>query len=162
MRKPLGAVICVALLVGAAEAKTRTWTDGSGQQVRAEFVRVHDGEAVLSSAGKTLLVPLRNLSPQDQAWIQAELAKKEVRGWRRTDGQELRGKYLGYDDGQVRIRAGGTTVPVPLAELSRRGDRNRPPGARRDGRHPGGRRSSGDSARRGDRRYRRLGRQEPS
>ena len=49
--------------------KTRTWTDSRGRQMRAKFVRVEGGKAVLLKAGKDVSVPLTSLSAADREYV---------------------------------------------------------------------------------------------
>ena len=67
MKKSL---FCLLLASTAFSAETRSWTDAQGNQTQA-VLRGFDGGDVLlqNAAGKTLRVPLKNLSADDQGYI---------------------------------------------------------------------------------------------
>jgi hypothetical protein len=67
MKKSL---FCLLMATTAFPAETRSWTDAQGNQTQA-VLRGFDGGDVLlqNAAGKTLRVPLKNLSADDQGYI---------------------------------------------------------------------------------------------
>ena len=68
----ISAVLFAAALISIANA--RTWTDVKGHKVTADYVSLlQDGEPKVklqTPSGKTIVVPLRNLSKEDQDFIQ--------------------------------------------------------------------------------------------
>jgi len=62
-------LVAAAVLATASAAYPRTWTDSRGNQIEAEFVRVIEGDVVLSMGGRVLRVPLSNLSAEDQQYV---------------------------------------------------------------------------------------------
>lgn len=72
----------VLLTDGAtAMAKYRVWTDGRGQKVNAEFVRMNGEEVVLKNRAnhKNLSIPFENLSEPDQDFLR-ELLESQGKG----------------------------------------------------------------------------------
>ncbi|NUQ63965.1 MAG: hypothetical protein HUU20_15920, partial [Pirellulales bacterium] len=66
---------CLACL--AKDAATRIWTDTTGQQTEAEFVRVHEGKVILRRGKKVMVtVPFENLSTADREYVRNELEAK--------------------------------------------------------------------------------------
>ena len=71
-------LVFFALLIAAVASVTwgRTWTDNQGKQIKAKFVRVHQGNVVLSVGRRVITVPFGNFSPEDQDYIRQELKAK--------------------------------------------------------------------------------------
>ena len=70
------ALLAVSLVCRPAAAGTRTWTDTRGRQIKAKFVRVHDGNVVLLRAGRVVKVPFSNLSADDRRFVSDQLDSK--------------------------------------------------------------------------------------
>lgn len=58
-------------------ARTRFWTDNLGNQIRAKFIRIHDGNAILMQGRKLVPCPIQNLSAADRQYVRELL---EARG----------------------------------------------------------------------------------
>ena len=63
-------LFCLWMAATAFSAETRSWTDAQGNQTQA-VLRGFDGGDVLlqNAAGKTLRVPVKNLSEDDQRYV---------------------------------------------------------------------------------------------
>ena len=67
------------LLVVAAQAAPRVWTDVNGRRVTGEFISVDPGNViVLNVGGRSYAFPLNRLSPQDQAYARQLAAARTV------------------------------------------------------------------------------------
>ena len=64
-------VAAFTVLLSAADAEERTWTDASGKStITAELIDVQKGKVQLrQSDGKEITVPLKNLSESDRAYV---------------------------------------------------------------------------------------------
>lgn len=63
-------LFCLLLATAAFSAETRSWTDAQGNQTQAVLRGFDGGEVLLqTAAGKTLRVPLKNLSAEDQSYV---------------------------------------------------------------------------------------------
>lgn len=69
-------VLALASPAWAAAAKTRTWTDNQGRTMTAQFVRVFEGQVILSRGNKPLRVPFYSLSEDDQEYVKEQLTAK--------------------------------------------------------------------------------------
>jgi hypothetical protein len=108
----------------------RTWTDKQGQTTRAEFVRIHEGRVVLKSGTKTLLVPLSQLSTQDQDYLEQQLNRKTLGGkdddkpptrfWTDTKGNQTAASYVRMNDTMVVLAEGSRPRTIDFAELSQK------------------------------------------
>jgi DNA-directed RNA polymerase subunit RPC12/RpoP len=79
MSQCLLTLVVVALLAaGPAIAKERTWTSSDGRQMKAEFVRLIDGEVTFLKDGKLVTVPMERLSERDQQIVRDLAAGKPV------------------------------------------------------------------------------------
>ena len=54
----------------------RTWTDVFGNQLTAKFVRVYDGNVVLSRMGRMTTVRFHTLTPEDQDYVKELLTSQ--------------------------------------------------------------------------------------
>ena len=72
MRRIVSISWIVLVMVSAAPALARTWTDSSGtHKFEGEFVNLTDGNVdIRSEDGKVIHVPLEKLSEQDQKYVQ--------------------------------------------------------------------------------------------
>lgn len=68
--------LAAAVLLVNSTADARTWTDRNGNQVRGEFVRIHEGKVVISHAGKVDLYPFDAFSEEDQDYVREKLEAK--------------------------------------------------------------------------------------
>lgn len=59
-----------------AVAETRNWRDSKGKQTQAKFVRIHEGNVILSRAGRSISIPFSSLSRQDQEYIREFLTAR--------------------------------------------------------------------------------------
>ncbi len=71
-------LVLVAVLMAslASAAWGRTWTDNQGNQIKAKFVRVHEGNVVLSMGRRVITVPFGNFSREDRNYIREQLKAK--------------------------------------------------------------------------------------
>ena len=71
-------LIFSAVLIGsiASVALGRTWTDNQGNEVKAKFVRVHEGNVVLIAGRRLIKAPFANFSVEDQDYIRQQLKAK--------------------------------------------------------------------------------------
>ncbi len=69
------ALLAVSLLCrpAVAAAGKRTWTDRSGRQISAKFVRVHEGDVVLLRGGRVVKLPFSTLSDGDRKYVTEQL-----------------------------------------------------------------------------------------
>lgn len=126
------------LLATSVSLFARVWTDKSGRQVEAEFVRVHQGRVILKDAlGQVLPVPLDSLSEADQAYVREQTGGKPaepekpapdeskitvkplMRNWTDEQGKTVRAAFVGVKDGQILLRDRGREVPVPFERFSK-------------------------------------------
>ena len=116
----------------ATAAELRVWTDSHGRTLEAEFVRRQDERVMLQTKdGFPKSLPLKNLSQEDQQWIQQyvedrqadersllemperepsstelrqqQLDREPFRAWTDYKGKTMRGRVVGYADGLVII-----------------------------------------------------------
>ncbi len=73
---PFGLAACVFLVLVPSTADARTWTDRKGNQIRGEFVRIHEGEVILKQAGKVGRYPFHEFSQEDQDYVREALEAK--------------------------------------------------------------------------------------
>lgn len=76
MWRRLGPLVVLGVLIGPTDGRARTWTDNRGQQTEAKFVRLFEGKVVLLRGGRTLSIPLLDLSAADQEYVRQQTAGK--------------------------------------------------------------------------------------
>ncbi len=76
MRPTIFALASLVFFVPPSWAWARTWTDARGRQIEAEFVRVHNGRAVLKQGAKVHAVPWTFLSEKDQDYLRERLKEE--------------------------------------------------------------------------------------
>lgn len=104
--------LLVVALVGCRvfSADAREWKLRNGRIVQAEFVRVHQGRVVLNWRGRIEKISPAALSPEDRAYVEAEVAKDLERRlgpiWTDVRGRKTRGRFRGFVGGEVRLEIG--------------------------------------------------------
>src|SRR5690606_17915044 len=72
LRTFISAVVVLLALPWCLRAEVRTWTDLQGRTVEAEFVRIQGTTVVLKQAGRTINVPLAQLSAADRQYAESQ------------------------------------------------------------------------------------------
>ncbi len=106
-------------ICGASFGVAATWTDARGVKITGEFVRLHEGQVVLSNKGKTLKIPLTQFSAADQEELkslaaeagelpseekgpsQEALDKVVAREWHEVSGHSFTARLINYKEGKV-------------------------------------------------------------
>ncbi|PQO46413.1 dehydrogenase [Blastopirellula marina] len=102
-----------------AQAQYRTWTDVSGKQIKAKFVRIYNGEVVLLSGPTVHRVNWEQLSPADQKWLRNhvpkvdELLKPQANG---PTAKPAQGNWLQWRGPSGKNIAPGPAVPTEWDE----------------------------------------------
>src|SRR3954464_11274416 len=78
MRPIVCLLTCCLALIAAADDAVRTWTTADGTSMQAQFVREVDGDVTFLKDGKLIILPLDQLSGEDQKFIRAAEANKKV------------------------------------------------------------------------------------
>ena len=117
-----------ASALAAEDDKPRMWVDRQGRDIKARFIRVHDGNAVLKRGNRSQQIPLRDLSDADQKYIADkliadDLARKAKKGegyrtWTDRDGDRLNAKLGELLDGDVTLLDGEKAQSVPFKKLA--------------------------------------------
>jgi hypothetical protein len=113
-------LVATAVCGFAAECcLARVWTDVSGKQVNATYVRTVGSQVVLQVVGGGAVpVELAKLSQADQS----HLNEQGVRVWTAVDGTAVLGEFVRVRDGDVYLRIEGKMVNQPFDQFSK-GDR---------------------------------------
>lgn len=123
------AIVIVLLAMGAGQLEaapsSRVWTDRQGKQVKARFVRMHDGKVVLNRSGRILKLSPNQLSDEDQEYLKAleiesDLKKKGdgYRTWTDRGGRWVNAQFGDLKEGKVRLVDGEDEKTIPFKKLS--------------------------------------------
>jgi ribosome maturation factor RimP len=137
--KSLRLFLIVVVVLSAAPAFARVWTDKHGKQTQGKLVRYFDGDVVLLRGTKAVTIPFADLSDNDQEYVRKELAKKgqanllppdpreaevrlpepaEERTWTSNDGKKIQARLVAVSNKKVTILFKGKEVSLPLKRLS--------------------------------------------
>ncbi len=128
---------CILLML-ATSVEARKWTDVAGNQINAEYVRIHEGEVILRQGNRILKCPYDRFCELDKAYIrqqmEAESEKEnrrlgvsqvggpvaseksdddedyELRTWRDMQGNKILAQYAGFTAGRVELIKEGKRV----------------------------------------------------
>ena len=133
------------LLALSSHAEARKWTDVAGNQISADYVRIHEGEVVLRQGNRVLKCPYDQFSELDKAYIrqqmEAEREKEnrrvglsqiggpvaseaadngalELRTWQDIHGNKILAQYTGFIGGRVELLKDGTRVSYRYESFS--------------------------------------------
>ncbi len=127
---------CASLVV-ASLAEARKWTDMSGNQINAEYVRIHEGEVLLKQGTRLIRCPYDQFSELDKAYIRDQMdaerntskrrtglnqiggpvapdatddGARELRTWHDIQGNKILAQYAGFSLGRVELLKDGRRV----------------------------------------------------
>ena len=69
-------VLAAFALLAVTPAVARDWTDTRGNKMTAKFVRIHQGNVVLSRGGRVVTLRFSDLCQEDQEYLREEAKKK--------------------------------------------------------------------------------------
>lgn len=78
-RSWLAGVALTGVVLAAAPAMARTWTDVDGNTTTGEFVRVHRGRVVLMRGGRVKLYPFQVFCAEDRRYIREQMGEEAAR-----------------------------------------------------------------------------------
>jgi len=105
--RPFLLLALISCFVPSAFAETRTWTQAeSGRKIEAEFVGLKDEGTVTirMAGGRTFDVPLASLSPEDNAFVKAQMSGGEEK----KEGATTEGAA----EGEMALPEGEVTVTL--------------------------------------------------
>ena len=135
----LSAMTLVLALSSLAEA--RKWTDTAGNEINAEYVRIHEGEVVLRQGTRVIKCPYDKFSDLDKAYLREQMeadhskSKRrtgisqiggpvvpeatdgdvhELRTWQDTQGRKILAQYAGFSAGRIELLKEGKRVSYPF------------------------------------------------
>ena len=142
-RVSLWALALVLALPSLVEA--RKWTDLAGNEINADYVRVHEGEVILRQGTRLIKCPYDKFSDLDKAYLrdqmEADQSKskrrtgitqiggpvvpettdgdvRELRTWRDAHGRKILAQYAGFSVGRIELLKEGKRVSYPFATFS--------------------------------------------
>jgi hypothetical protein len=104
---------CAAVLLTAATAAGREWSDSTGKyKVDADLIAFNDEVVILKKENKSLIsVPIAKLSSQDQAYVKSQEAAERVHQsadkkqiWTLQSGLKVEGRVVNYGRKDVTIQ----------------------------------------------------------
>lgn len=125
------------LLALGSLAEARKWTDVAGNQISAEYVRVHEGEVILSQGSRVIRCPYDHFCELDKAYIRQQMEAdrsksqrhtgvsqiggpvvpeetdddaRELRTWRDLQGNKILAQYTGFNGGRIELLKEGKRV----------------------------------------------------
>ena len=125
------------LLAVCSFAEARKWTDVAGNQITAEYVRVHEGEVILSQGSRVIRCPYDQFSELDKAYIRQQMEAdrsksnrhtgmsqvggpvapeetddnaRELRTWHDLQGNKILAQYAGFNGGRIELLKEGKRV----------------------------------------------------
>ena len=135
--------LIIVLMLGAASAYGRVWTETSGKQTQGNFVRYFNGDVVIMRGKQVIKIPFDSLSTEDQDFVRKLLEAKgkgdllppprakddgstdgrlatlgEERTWTRDDGKEIQAQLVGVSGEKVILLYQGKEITYPLSRLS--------------------------------------------
>ena len=134
----------VLLLFCASSADARKWTDVAGNQISADYVRVHEGEVVLRQGSRLIRCPYDKFSDLDKAFIREQMEAdrtktkrragisqisgpvaeetegdaRELRTWHDAQGRKILAQYAGFSLGRIELLKEGRRVSYPFTSFS--------------------------------------------
>ncbi len=95
----------VLFLLGSP-VEARKWSDVAGNQISAEYVRIHEGEVILRQGNRILKCPYDQFSELDKAYIREQMEAERTKESRRTGLQQIGGPVASEtsDDGTGELR----------------------------------------------------------
>jgi len=127
-------------------AEARKWTDLAGNQISADYVRVHEGEVILRQGTHIIRCPYDKFSDLDKAYIREQMEAeqdkskrrtgirqiggpvapengedddaRELRTWHDTQGRKILAQYTGFTGGLVELIKDGKRVAYPYSAFS--------------------------------------------
>ena len=134
------------LVVLPPSAEARKWTDVAGNQIAADYVRVHEGEVVLRQGTRIIRCPYDKFSELDKAFIRKQMEAertnaarrtginqlggplapeisedsevRELRTWHDIQGKKILGQYAGFSGGLVELIKDGKRISYPISAFS--------------------------------------------
>ncbi|MHB8902525.1 MAG: TFIIB-type zinc ribbon-containing protein [Thermoguttaceae bacterium] len=125
------------LFVLASEVEARKWTDSAGNEINAEYVRIHQGEVILRQGSRILKCPYDKFSEADKEYIRQQMESgqakesrpgaltqiaggaapepaadgvRELRTWQDQRGNKILAQYAGFSAGNVELLKEGGRV----------------------------------------------------
>ena len=111
-------LFCSAFLLIGGPCSARSWTDKEGNTLEAEFTRLRNAMVYLKTVDEVVPVSINRLSEADQEWIKRYQALHRTRRWNASQGEAMRGAFVGVRDGELRIRQGRDLIKLPLATIA--------------------------------------------
>lgn len=126
-------------------ANARKWTDVAGNQISAEYVRVHEGEVILRQGTRIIKCPYDKFSELDKAYLRDQMDAergrskrrtginqiggpvtpeetdddaRELRTWQDIQGRKILAQYTGFSGGRIELLKDGRRVSYPYAGFS--------------------------------------------
>ncbi len=126
-------------------ANARKWVDVAGNQISADYVRVHEGEVILRQGARIIKCPYDKFSELDKAYLrdQMEAERKKSRGrtginqiggpvapdetdgdarelrtWQDLQGRKILAQYTGFSGGRIELLKEGRRVSYPYVGFS--------------------------------------------
>ena len=126
-------------------ADARKWTDVAGNQISAEYVRVHEGEVILRQGTRIIKCPYDKFSELDKAYLRDQMDAergssrrrtginqiggpvtpeetdddaRELRTWQDIQGRKILAQYTGFSGGRIELLKDGRRVSYPYAGFS--------------------------------------------
>jgi len=105
-----GVAVALVLLpsLSTAEEPVRSWKIGGRQEVRARFVRVHQGKVILNRAGRPFEVTPSRLSKADRDYVEGVLLARDLakrgdgyRTWSDRQGNRVNAQFGQVHKGKV-------------------------------------------------------------
>lgn len=137
-----GALALIVVLPSFAEA--RKWVDVAGNQISADYVRVHEGEVILRQGTRLIRCPYDKFSDLDKAYIREQMEAdrskskrraginqisgpvteetdgdaRELRTWEDLQGRKTLAQYAGFSMGRIELLKEGQRVSYPFSGFS--------------------------------------------
>ncbi len=137
-------ITCVFLAV-TSSADARKWTDVAGNEVNAEYVRIHEGEVILRQGSRVIKCPYDQFSEIDKAYIRDQMGDDrekskrrsglnqiggpvapeatdddahELRTWSDLQGKKILAQYTGFSRDEVELIKDGKRFSYPYLAFS--------------------------------------------
>lgn len=126
-------------------ANARKWTDVAGNQISADYVRVHEGEVILRQGTRIIKCPYDKFSELDKAYLRDQMEAergsskrrtginqiggpvtpdetdddaRELRTWQDLQGRKILAQYTGFSGGRIELLKDGRRVSYPYVGFS--------------------------------------------
>lgn len=136
--------VLALILVFSSSADARKWTDVAGNQISADYVRVHEAEVVLRQGSRVIRCPYDKFSDLDKAYIREQMEAdrtktkrragisqisgpvveetegdtRELRTWHDAQGRKILAQYAGFSLGRIELLKEGRRVSYPFTSFS--------------------------------------------